>query len=149
MSIQDDFYKIEKYAHVCNWLYDWILVRKVYLSNEDTYSILTPFAYSYLEEVIRSTTSKYGIQIYKNDGSKKYSVGKSLLKLAKNENGDDNEFCDLLDRIEHYFNNSSAFDRGNNRNSVAHGYMHSVYWTKESFEKLIHDIAQLSPFTKF
>lgn len=31
----------------------------------------------------------------------------------------------------------------------ANGYMHPRFWTKESFENLIHFIAEISPFAQF
>lgn len=41
------------------------------------------------------------------------------------------------------------FDNGNNRNSTLHGYMHSRFWIKESFEELIHFIACGSKYAGF
>ncbi len=55
----------------------------------------------------------------------------------------------LLGEVKRYFNNSSVFDNGNNRNSVNHGYMHFKFWEKQSFEQLIHDIARLSKYSRF
>jgi len=37
----------------------------------------------------------------------------------------------------------------NGRNSVMHGRIHPRFWTKESFEQLIHDIAVLSKYSRF
>ena len=51
--------------------------------------------------------------------------------------------------MKKYFKDSTPDDSGNNRNSVAHGYMHSRFWTKESFEELIHDIARVSKHSGF
>ena len=56
---------------------------------------------------------------------------------------------ECINEIKKYFNNSSIFDNGNNRNSVDHGYMHPRFWEKESFEALIHDIARISKFSGF
>ena len=54
-----------------------------------------------------------------------------------------------LDKIEKYFENSTDLDSGDNRNSVDHGYMHPRFWTQESFESLIHDIAIMSKYSRF
>lgn len=150
MSFENDLDTILQYAHYWNWAPDWLVLKKVYMEHPETYSILTPFAYSYLEEMIRSTTSEYGIEILDiNENGKKRKVGKSLLKLAKKENFENKSYIDELNKIERYFENSSIFDQGDNRNSVDHGYMHSRFWTQESFEKLIHDIAILSQYSRF
>ena len=150
MNINDDFQQILDYAHFWNWLPDWSVAQKIYDTYPNAYSVLTPFAYSYLEELIRSTTSEYGNELIDENGKpKKRRVGKNLIKLAKEENKDNTIYIDLLEDIENYFNQSSIFDSGNNRNSVDHGYMHPRFWTKESFEELIHDIARISQFAKF
>ncbi len=58
-----------------------------------------PFAYSYLEELIRSTTSEYGIPFLDRNGKKfNFKVGMSLIKLAKEENADKPEYVALLDK---------------------------------------------------
>lgn len=59
------------------------------------------------------------------------------------------EYVNLLEKIKDYYKQSTPLDNGNNRNSVDHGYMHPRFWTKESFETLIHDIAILSKYSKF
>ena len=117
MNFNDDMEIILEYAHYWNWCPDLIEFQKIYNSFPNSFSVLTPFAYSYLEECIRSTTSDYGIEI--------------------------------LDELKLYFNDSSSSDSGDNRNSVNHGYMHPINWSKESFEKLVHDIARISPYVKF
>ncbi len=150
MDINDDFQQILNYAHYWNWAPDWLVTQKIYDTYPDAYSVLTPFAYSYLEEIIRSTTFEYGNELLDENGKpKRRKVGKNLIKLAKEENTDNIKYIDLLEKIEKYFNESSIYDSGDNRNSVNHGYMHSRFWTRESFEKLIHDIAKISPFAKF
>lgn len=63
MNIDDDFKEIMLYAHYWNWLPDWNEVEKIYDTFPYSYSVLTPFAYSYLEELIRSTTSEYGREL--------------------------------------------------------------------------------------
>ena len=59
------------------------------------------------------------------------------------------EFAKILPEIKSYFSRSGSTDNGDNRNSVAHGYMHSRFWDQESFEKLIFDIAKLSKYAGF
>lgn len=151
MTIFDDFDEIMSYAHFWNWLPDWSLVKEVYLTYPNSYSILSPFVYAYLEELIRSTTSEYGIEILDEDGKpRKRRVGIELIKLAIEENKSENpELVTMLKKIEAYYLKSHATDRGDNRHSVAHGYMHPRFWEKESFESLVHDIALISKHAGF
>ena len=86
MSTSDDFIEIMNYAHMWNWLPDWSLAQEVYQVFPDSYSVLTPFAYAYLEEIIRSPTSEYGIEILDDSGKPiKRKVGIGLINLAINE----------------------------------------------------------------
>lgn len=150
MNINDDFNEILAYAHWRNWAPDIVLMKEIYRQFDDSYSILTPFAYCYLEELIRTTTSEYGRELLdKNGNPKKRKLGISLINLAQEENKDNIEYVELLQEIKDYFKTSTPLDSGNNRNSVNHGYMHSAFWIKESFEKLIHDIARLSKYSNF
>ncbi len=53
----------------------------------DSFSVLTPFAYSYLEELIRTTTSDYGLPLFDRNGQTvKVNVGMKLISLAIAEN---------------------------------------------------------------
>lgn len=150
MEINDDFEEIMKYAHFWNWLPDWDLAQKIYNEFPESYSILTPFAYSYLEEIIRSTTSEYGRQIFNKDGKdKNRKTGIDLINMSINENRNNKEFVTILKEMKKYFIKSKFDDSGNNRNSVDHGYLHSRFWERSSFEKLIHDIARISRFSGF
>ncbi len=150
MNINDDFKEILDYAHNWNWVPDWEIVKEIYQNVPNSYSVLTPFAYSYLEELIRSTTTQYGREFLDEKGKpKRRKVGLGLLKLAKEENKDNIEYVKILDEIKKYFEESSDLDNGDNRNSVDHGYMHPRFWTQESFEKLIHDIAGISKYSRF
>lgn len=149
-KINEDFEEICGYAHISNWAPDWDVVIKIYNTIPESYSVLTPFAYSYLEEAIRSTTSEYGRELLDSNGNnKRRKLGKSLIDLAKKENSENSEYIKILDEIKTYYNDSSTFDKGDNRNSVVHGYMHPRFWTKESFEILIHDIARISKYIRF
>lgn len=135
-----------------NWAPDWDILRQVYLAFPNSYSVLTPFAYSYMEELIRSTTSEYGREfVPKNGTKKKYrKVGIQLIDLAIEENKSNKpEYANILLEIKSYFSPSEPTDVGDNRNSVAHGYMHSNFWDKESFENLIFNIAKLSKYAGF
>ena len=76
-------------------------------------------------------------------------LGTALIKLVQDENKNNTEYVKLLDEVKEYYKQSTPLDSGNNRNSVDHGYMHPRFWTQESFEKLIHDIARLSKYSKF
>ncbi len=150
MNIDDDFKEIMLYAHYWNWLPDWNEVEKIYDTFPYSYSVLTPFAYSYLEELIRSTTSEYGRELLDKNGKEiKRRVGIDLINKAIHENRENVEYVSILKDIKKYYEKSKVTDCGNNRNSVNHGYLHSGFWTKESFEHLIHDIARISKFSGF
>lgn len=151
MDILEAIEEIIQYAHIWNWVPDWQVAKEIYEVFPSSYSVLSPFAYSYLEELIRSTTSEYGIEIYDKNGiHKKRSVGFSLINLAIEENKDKSpKLITLLEEIKLYFSPSDRTDEGDNRNSVAHGYMHPRFWNKESFEKLIFDLAKLSNMLVF
>jgi hypothetical protein len=152
MDLNEAFDEIYNYTHMWNWGPDWEVLRRVYLDFPNSYSVLTPFAYSYLEELIRSTTSEYGKDLFNTDGSpKKYrKVGIKLIDLAIAENKVRKpEFVNILPEIKSYFSQSEPTDIGDNRNSVAHGYMHPRFWDQKSFEKLIFDIARLSKHARF
>lgn len=150
MNIKNDFQEILDYAHYWNWAPDWLIVKEIYEKIPESYSVLTPFAYAYLEELIRSTTSEYGRELLDEKGNKKRrKVGLGLIQLAKDENNKNLEYMQRLNEIKKYFENSTDLDSGDNRNSVDHGYMHPRFWTQESFENLIHDIAQISKYSRF
>ena len=150
MSIWDEFDEIINYAHFWNWAPDWNEVKEIQRQFPNSFSVLTPFAYSYLEELIRSRTSEYGCELIDSDGNEVFRrTGIGLLKLARQENADDTAFLAGLDNVEKYFSRSTAFDRGNNRNSTVHGYMHAGLWRKDSFENLISDIAAISKHAGF
>jgi hypothetical protein len=151
MNISESFEEIIKYSHFWNWAPDWQVVKEIYEAFPNSYSVLTPFAYSYLEELIRSISSEYGIEILNEDGKiKKRRVGIKLINFTLEENKNSSpELLNLLEELKVYFSPSTRFDIGNNRNSVLHGYMHPKFWNKESFEKLIHDTARISKFSGF
>lgn len=134
-----------------NWGPDLGVVIDIYKAFPNSFSVLSPFAYSYLEELIRSTTSEYGFEIYDDKGKvKEHKVGMDLIKLAISENKESKpEYVVALEEIRKYYYKSNRSDEGDNRHSVAHGYMHPRYWSKESFEKLIQDIARISKYAGF
>lgn len=150
MGINDDFTEIINYAHLWNWVPDWDVVQEVYQAFPNSYSVLTPFAYTYLEELIRSTTSEYGIEVLDDSGKPIIrKVGVGLIKLAIDENSSNQEFVASLEKAKSFFMFSKSTDSGDNRNSVAHGYMHPRFWDKDSFEQLIHYIASISKYAGF
>jgi hypothetical protein len=103
-----------------------------------------------LEELIRSTTSEYGIEIKGGLGKPRIrKVGIRLINLAISENSSNLDYITLLEKTKAYFSLSKPTDAGGNRNNVVHGYMHPRYWNKESFEQLLHVIATLSKYAKF
>ncbi len=150
MTVSDAFEEIIQYAHFWNWAPDWQVVKEIYGAFPNSYSVLSPFAYSYLEELIRSTTSEYGIITHgENEKQKMRKVGLRLMNLAIEENNKNSEYIKLLEEMKVYFSFSKPTDEGDNRNSVVHGFMHPRFWNKESFEKLVFDIASLSKFARF
>lgn len=149
MSIEKDFSEIANYAHVWHWLPEWDIVEKIYKAFPDSYAVLTPFAYAYLEELIRTLTSDYMIPVQDRDGKEtNKKVGMKLINLAIQEN-QDKDLIEILKEYKKYFGNIKVTDKGNNRHAVNHGIMHPNSWTKEIFENLIHDIARLSKYSKF
>ncbi len=149
MILNDAFNEIEQYTHFWNWSPDWEILRDIYEKYPKSYSVLTPFAYTYLEELIRSTTSEYGRELVDENGKpkKKRKVGVALIKLAINENETNKpELVKILIELKSYFQQSQSIDSGDNRNSTLHGYMHPKFWDEESFEQLIIDIAKLSKY---
>lgn len=122
MNINDDLIEIMNHAHFWNWLPDWGVVQKAYQAFPDSFSVLTPFAYAYLEELIRSTTSEYGIVTHDESGKpKRRKVGIGLLNLAIEENKSHNsELVSVLEKMKSYYIPSKLTDSGDNRNSVAH-----------------------------
>ncbi len=150
MELENEFKEIMEYAHFWNWLPDWDLVKKIYIEFPDSYSVLLPFAYSYLEEVIRSTTSEYGREVINEKGNEiNRKTGIDLINLAIHQNREKNEYVSFLKELKKYFIKSKSDDEGNNRNSVSHGYMHPRFWNKETFERLICDIATISKYARF
>lgn len=76
-------------------------------------------------------------------------VGMPLICLAIQENSNNIEYVDLLNDTKKYFAHINNTCDENGRNKVMHGHMHPRFWSKESFEDLIHHIAMLSKFSKF
>lgn len=151
-DIFDAFEEIIQYAHFWNWVPDLEIAKNVYQTFPNSYAVLAPFAYSYLEELIRSTTSEYGRQVFdeKWNEIKNRKVGMSIVNLAIEENKVNKpELVLILEQIKSYYYNSKVTDEGDNRHSVAHGYMHPRFWSKESFEQLIFDISKISKFAGF
>lgn len=151
MSVLEDFDEIINFAHFWNWAPDWNIAKEVYIKVPDSYAILTPFAYSYLEEMIRTTTSDYGLPLFDcNKRPVKVRVGMRLINLAIEENQDNLEYVKLLESVKKHFKYTHIYNNGENgRNRVMHGHVHPRFWSKESFDQLIHDIAKLSKFSKF
>lgn len=73
----------------------------------------------------------------------------SLINLAISENVSNLDYVALLEKTKVYFSTSEPIERGDNRNNVVHGYMHPRFWDKETFERLLHDIAILSKYSRF
>ena len=150
MSVYDDFDIIWEHSHYWNWGPDWIVVKEVYEKVPTAYSVLMPFAYSYFEEMIRSTTSEYSCPLFdKNGNPVKIKVGMSLIKLAIKENEDNPEYVSLLEKAKKHFTYIEISNDENGRNRVMHGRVHPRFWSQEDFELLIHDIAEMSPYAQF
>ena len=150
MSVFEDFDEIWNYAHMWNWAPDWLVVKEIYSKIPESYSVLTPFAYSYLEEMIRTTTSEYGLPPFdRNNKPNKIKVGMALIQLAIDENKNDIDYVKMLENIKKHFRYTDKIIDENGRNNVIHGHLHPRFWSKEAFEQLIHDIAELSKFSRF
>lgn len=150
MNLENEFEEIMQYAHWRNWLPDWEIVRKIYSEYPESYSVLLPFAYSYLEELIRSTTSEYGREIIDEYGNEKTrKTGVDLINMAISQNREKIDYVSNLKELKKYFIKSKSDDEGNNRNNVVHGYMHPRFWDKETFEELICNIAKISKYAGF
>lgn len=126
-----------------DWQCDLEQAFKIYDKFPDSYSVLIPFFFSYMEELIRSLTSNYHMQIYEDD--KEY-VGMPLVEKAIKKNSDNNKLIQLLKEIKKYYEKSSILNKTYNRNGIVHGYVHPDNWTKETFEQLIKDINDLQFF---
>jgi hypothetical protein len=149
-SIEKDFEEILDYAHMWNWVPDWVVVQNVYHHFPESYSVLTPFAYTYLEEMIRTTTPEYGAPLYDRSGIQvSVKRGAALIDLAIRENKENAEYVKLLQQMKSYYKPTPGDPTTNNRNQVLHGHLHPKFWSKENFELLIHDIATLSKYSKF
>ena len=142
--------QIIDYAHFWNWAPDWNVVKEIYQKVPDSYSVLMPFAYAYLEEMIRTTTSDYGLPLFDRDKKPvKVKVGMALINLAKQENQDNVEYLELLEKAKRHFQYTQISNDENGRNRVMHGRVHPRFWSQEVFEDLIRDIAELSKYSKF
>lgn len=150
MSIFDDFDIIWDHSHYWNWSPDWLVVKEVYEKVPNSYSVLMPFAYSYFEEMIRTTTSEYGLPLFDRHGKPvKFKVGMALIKMAIEENQANPDYVALLEKAKKHFTYTEISNDENGRNRVMHGHVHPRFWSKEDFESLIHDIAEMSPFAQF
>ena len=106
---------------------------------------------TYLEELIRSTTSEYGVPLLNREGKKNnIKVGIKLVNLAIRENNENEPYVKLLEKAKKYFryDYDDPHDE-NGRNTVLHGHLHPRFWDKDEFEKLIHFIAEMSPYAGF
>lgn len=84
MSVFEDIDQIIDYAYFWNWAPDQNAVKEIYQKVPDSYSVLMPFAYGYLEEMIRTTTSDYRFPIFdRGEKPVKVKVGMALINLAK------------------------------------------------------------------
>ena len=150
MSVFDDLNTILDYAHFWHWAPDWALVKEIYEKEPLSFSVLTPFAYTYLEEIIRTTTSDYGTPLHDRNGNPmSVKRGKNLIDLAIKENQSNAEYVLLLEQMHGYFKPMKDSPESNGRNKVLHGHWHPNLWSKEQFEQLIHDIALLSKYSQF
>lgn len=110
----------------------------------------SPHCLFLLEEMIRTTTSDYELPLFDRDKQPvKVSVGMALIALAIKENQNNPDYVALLEQAKRHFKYTQISIDENGRNSVMHGRIHPRFWTKESFEQLIHDIAVLSKYSRF
>ena len=59
------------------------------------------------------------------------------------------DYVEMLENIKKHFRYTDKILDENGRNNVIHGHLHPRFWSKEAFEQLIHDIAELSKFSRF
>ncbi len=150
MSVYNDLEEIWNHSHYWNWSPDWLVVKEVYEKVPNSYSVLMPFAYSYFEEMIRTTTSEYGLPLFdRNQKPVRVKVGMALINLAIEENKDNTEYIALLEKAKKHFTYTEVSNDENGRNRVMHGRVHPRFWSQEDFEKLIHDIAEMSKYAQF
>lgn len=150
MSVYDDMDKIWEHSHYWNWSPDWLVVKEIYEKVPTSYSVLMPFAYSYFEEMIRSTTSEYSCPLFDRNGDPvKVKVGMALINMAIEENKENSKYVALLEKAKKYFKCTENSNDENGRNRVMHGRVHPRFWSQEDFENLIRDIAEMSPFAQF
>ena len=132
MALQEEFNQIIDYAHFWNWAPDWGEVQRIYEKFPDSFSVLTPFAYSYLEELIRTTTSDYGLPLFDRNGQPvKVNVGMKLISLAIAENQNNQEYVKVLEETKKYFKYVKVNNDENGRNRVMHGFVHPRFWSKD------------------
>ena len=125
MALQEDFNQIIDYAHFWNWAPDWGEVQRIYEKFPDSFSVLTPFAYSYLEELIRTTTSDYGLPLFDRNGQPvKVNVGMKLISLAIAENQNNQEYVKVLEETKKYFKYVKVNKDENGSQSEKHGFVH-------------------------
>lgn len=149
-EIEKNFNKILEHTHLFNWFPDWKVLIEVYKSFDNSYSVLLPFCYTYLEELIRTMTTEYEIDIINYKGEKQsIKTGISLINLAIHENKDNIELVKKLKESKQFFDFSVKNLGGNNRNNVMHGHIHPRLWKNENFENLISFIASISEFARF
>lgn len=133
MALQEDFNQIIDYAHFWNWAPDWGEVQRIYEKFPDSFSVLTPFAYSYLEELNRTTTSDYGLPLFDRNGQPvKVNVGMKLISLAIAENQNNQEYVKVLEETKKYFKYIKVNNDENGRNRVMHGFVHPRFWSKRT-----------------
>lgn len=114
-----------KYSHFWNWSPDWLVVKEIYEKVPTSYSVLMPFAYSYFEEMIRTTTSEYGLPLFdRNHKPVKVKVGMALINLAIKENKEKTEYVSLLEKAQKHFTYTEISNDENGRNRVMHGRVH-------------------------
>lgn len=125
VSVYEDLEEIWRYSHFWNWSPDWLVVKEVYKTIPTSYSVLTPFAYSYFEEMIRTTTSEYGLPLFdRNQKPVKVKVGMALINMAIEENQSNVEYVDLLEKAKKHFRYTEIINAENGRNRVMHGRVH-------------------------
>lgn len=150
MKTIDDLYDIKDTAHFWNWAPDLHVVIEIYESRDDAYSILLPFMFTYLEELIRSTTSEYGMLDPRNSTNRRKKVGKQLIRLAIKENFSNLNLVKVLEKIaDKHYGGFNPFEYGENRNNVGHGVVHPKAWSEENFQSVVRDVAELAPYAGF
>ncbi|WP_208560319.1 hypothetical protein [Marinilactibacillus kalidii] len=103
---------------------------------EESYKLLLPFYFSYLESFLRFKHDDRGKSIRTNN--KLFESAKSAIISSNNKGEETKEFyCKILESTKNYF--YQRFDKSDDvtRNSVLHGFIYPTEWKLIDFYKIV------------